>query len=476
MNVKHTLNQLFGGAQFVGRRTFLAAAVMSIAGAASAQHTLGLKFGQNGNGNQQGTAVGAVQPGDLAGAPGYAQTNWNVLGRWGDNGTNSFGTNNYALLDSGGDNTQVTIEWDATGNWSVQGSGTPTDQGDPDRNLMNAYSDSGGSGNVALTNGVSIYGQSGNNKPMIYISGLQAWLATEGASSYDVVIYVDGDNQGGRTGEYWLVNTVGPISGPTFGSDLTTHVFIRDFNNFTVNPAYQKAPLSSNNGRVASSGNYAVFPGLSTDSFLLRTEEFSTRSGINALQIIPRTTPIGAVLDPLLPASTYAGGRATFRVKATGVVPFAYQWQKNGVNLVDGANISGSTNATLNISTVSAPDAGNYSVVVSNAGGFTTSTIAPLAVTSPVAGSYPEKVFTNGAVAYWRFNETGDPSTNFSVAYDPIGGFNLAYGPLSQNAFNGIPGPQPTDFPGFEANNAALRTTFSTTRSEEHTSELQSRL
>src|SRR2546426_10635478 len=122
MSIKDTLDLLFGGMPSVGRTTFsTTAAVLSLAGVASAQHSIGLKLGMNGNGNQQGGAAGALLPTDSAGAPGYAQTNWNVLGRWGDNATNTFGTNAYAVLDSNGDDTFVSINWDATGNWSQQG-------------------------------------------------------------------------------------------------------------------------------------------------------------------------------------------------------------------------------------------------------------------------------------------------------------------------------------------------------------------
>src|SRR5262245_36026975 len=83
---------------------------------------IGLKIGMNGNGGFQGTNAGALQPGDLAGAPGYQQTNWNVLGRFGSNinPTNSFGVA-----------TTVFMNWDSTGNFSQQGGGNPTAQGSP---------------------------------------------------------------------------------------------------------------------------------------------------------------------------------------------------------------------------------------------------------------------------------------------------------------------------------------------------------
>ena len=75
MSIKENLDFFFNGMQCVSRRTFLtAAAAMAMAGVASGQpHTIGLKLGMNGNGNQQGyAAAGALQPADLAGAPGYA--------------------------------------------------------------------------------------------------------------------------------------------------------------------------------------------------------------------------------------------------------------------------------------------------------------------------------------------------------------------------------------------------------------------
>jgi uncharacterized repeat protein (TIGR03803 family) len=61
-----------------------------------------------------------------------------------------------------------------------------------------------------------------------------------------------------------------------------------------------------------------------------------------------------------------AGSTVTFTVGAVGDLPFYYQWMKNGTNLVDGGNISGSTSGTLTISGATAADDGAYSVVVSD--------------------------------------------------------------------------------------------------------------
>src|SRR5512140_379357 len=136
MNLHRTLNQLFGGSRNIRHASLLtAAAALALTGTASAQqHLIGLKLGQHGNGNQQGADPAALLSTDTAGAPGYTQSNWNVLGRWGDNGTNANGTNAYAVLDSAGDDTHVTINWDAGGTWSVANGGAPVNQGTPDGN------------------------------------------------------------------------------------------------------------------------------------------------------------------------------------------------------------------------------------------------------------------------------------------------------------------------------------------------------
>jgi hypothetical protein len=59
-----------------------------------------------------------------------------------------------------------------------------------------------------------------------------------------------------------------------------------------------------------------------------------------------------------------------------------YQWQKNGTNLSDAGNLSGSATRDLTLTNVLFANAGTYSVIVSNALGGLTSTGAVLTVTS----------------------------------------------------------------------------------------------
>ena len=101
-----------------------------------------------------------------------------------------------------------------------------------------------------------------------------------------------------------------------------------------------------------------------------------------------------------------AGTTATFSVVATSPTPFSYQWKKNGNNLSDGGNISGSTNSTLTINTVSNMDMATYSVCVSNIAGFVLSSNATLTIIDPpvIAEAQPVSV-TNNATTTATFTQ-----------------------------------------------------------------------
>ncbi|MCX6925416.1 MAG: immunoglobulin domain-containing protein [Verrucomicrobia bacterium] len=77
------------------------------------------------------------------------------------------------------------------------------------------------------------------------------------------------------------------------------------------------------------------------------------------------------------------GDSAKLSVAVSGARPFTYQWQKNGVNLADGGNLSGATNRTLSLVNAALTDSGTYSVIVSNAFGYATSAGARLSVAYP---------------------------------------------------------------------------------------------
>ena len=117
-----------------------------------------------------------------------------------------------------------------------------------------------------------------------------------------------------------------------------------------------------------------------------------------------------------------AGVSATFNVTATGIPSPNYQWLENG------ATITGATSASLTISNAHCPDAGTYSVIVSNVAGSVTSSNATLTVigsapvasftAAPTSGTEPLVVsFTDTSSSalsvLWNF---GDLSSTTTVA------------------------------------------------------------
>jgi Concanavalin A-like lectin/glucanases superfamily/Immunoglobulin I-set domain len=445
------------------RRFISVVAAMSIAGVASAGQ-IGMNFVRGAGGDVNGvadTTANSLVATDTAGASGFAQANWNNLGARGTNIT---------LIDSSGASSGVVVSWVSGNTWSQSGGGTPNAQGSPDANLLNGYLDSNGNANTTmLANMFDTASNNNRNWPLVYFSGLSAWMASQGAAAYDLVIYADGDDSANaRTGEYWTIDASGAPTALTYGADQVTHVFICDRDNFTSSGVYGEVPPFIQSGPRAQlgnfPGNYTVIKGLTSNTFMLRDEEYNTRSVINAIQIIPRATAAPASIAPLPNAPVLAHGTAVLRGNVAGRLPFSYQWKKNGVNLADGGNISGANTATLTISNVSAADVAGYTLVVTNPNGVATSSVSSLTLVNPTAGSYAEKVATNSPYAYWRFNDSNDSSTNYAAAYDSAGGYTGIYGNAAVNGFNGIAGPQPADFPGFENGNTALQSSTNATR------------
>jgi hypothetical protein len=105
-------------------------------------------------------------------------------------------------------------------------------------------------------------------------------------------------------------------------------------------------------------------------------------------------TVIDAPVIGTSPASITNNANTTAQFTVTlgsGSTP-SYQWYHGATPLVDGGNVSGATTPTLTLSNVFAPDAGNYTVVLSNLAGSVTSSVAVLTVVDPLITSQPVSV------------------------------------------------------------------------------------
>ena len=198
----------------------------------------------------------------------------------------------------------------------------------------------------------------------------------------------------------------------------------------------------SGNNRIREVALFASYP-------TLRLCNVTTNNVGNYAVII--TSPYGSITSSIVtltvvdvnimaqPQSLIVtnGSLASFSGSVSGTGPFNYQWQKNGTNLFDSGNLSGSATTNLLLSSTIANDAGNYTFIITcpYASGSVTSRVASLAVMLP-----PEPA-----------NQTvirGDTAT-FSVAVSGPGPFtyqwrwngtNLPNGIIKTVAGNGSPG------------------------------------
>jgi hypothetical protein len=128
------------------------------------------------------------------------------------------------------------------------------------------------------------------------------------------------------------------------------------------------------------------------------------------------------------------GSTASFAVEATGT-QVSFQWQKNGTNLTDGNNISGSATAQLSVVNTTTNDDGWYDVVVTDACGCVTSSVVSLAVGVPPAiVSQPQGLIVAcGGTASFGVSVSGTPQLYFQWQQN---GTNVTRGTVASGLTN----------------------------------------
>lgn len=239
-------------------RTTLFLAALAFAPLPANADSIGINFmGGEGNYNPNG---GILAPSDVAGAhggsnPDLRQANWNnVLPDNAVNGSYS------ALADNHGVATAAAINVSGvSGLWSLPIPNTTADQ-----RLMRGYLD-----------------------PVLTIARVE--VSGIPYAQYDVVVYGDGSNDNNlRIGRY----EIGGLP-PVYMFD----------NNVNFDGTFTQVPSSSNAnlGHNTPAGNFTIFSGLSSPSFVLTatpdaTDGFEPRAPLNAVQIIKTPEPPTAVL------------------------------------------------------------------------------------------------------------------------------------------------------------------------------------
>src|SRR5439155_5986 len=166
-------------------------------------------------------------------------------------------------------------------------------------------------------------------------------------------------------------------------------------------------------------GSFSYIPAPSyngTDSFTYKANDAAADSGTATVTItvIPASTTANGPSDLI----RCPGQSASFIVSAAGTGPFTYQWRK------DGLDVPGAAEASYDIGSVNATNAGSYCVVVTGAAGIVTN-CASLTVNAPTTATGPGQVTVcQGADANFSTTGNGTGRLNYQWTLDgvPVGG------------------------------------------------------
>lgn len=183
-----------------------------------------------------------------------------------------------------------------------------------------------------------------------------------------------------------------------------------------VNPGLWLSPVSTN-----SSGAYQV---------IVSGPYGAITSAV--AQVTVMVSP--SIVSPPAARIVAPGAVAAFGVTASGSAPLSYYWLKNGNAMADGGRVSGVNSANLSINSLQAGDAGQYSVIVSNAVGIATSSEAALIVSTvhhfrwdTIAS--PQTAMTPFTVTLTARNAANQVVTDFTgiVALSVVGGQGVVF-------------------------------------------------
>jgi hypothetical protein len=201
------------------------------------------------------------------------------------------------------------------------------------------------------------------------------------------------------------VNTWGFSAGSTTDDQGTA----MDFNSFVYAGGFYTGAISDFN---PGSGTSSLTNLGTEDSYWCKYQECTSTPTI-VTQPTGQTSCAGAAVN------------LSITVSGSGIT---YQWQKGGVNLVDGGNVSGSTTSSLSITSSTSANAGTYTCIVSSCGNNATSNNAVVVVNTPpsittqptaasvcAGGTASFSVVATGTTLTYQWQLNGTPISNNAI-------------------------------------------------------------
>ncbi|MGA2177039.1 MAG: choice-of-anchor tandem repeat GloVer-containing protein [Verrucomicrobiota bacterium] len=171
-----------------------------------------------------------------------------------------------------------------------------------------------------------------------------------------------GGNDGGHPAAELILAADGNFYGTTFAGGAYDDGTI-----FRMAPGYAPVTLVSFDGDDGANPQTPLV--LGADGNLYGTTQNGGAGGNGVIFRVNINSPSVQITGQPAGQSAFLGGNAVFSVAVAGNPPLFYQWRKNGADLADGGNLSGSMTRVLTVSNVGVSDAAIYSVAVSNAAG-----------------------------------------------------------------------------------------------------------
>ncbi len=296
---------------------------------------------------------------------------------------------------------------------------------------------SGGGFFISTNRGVTwtqTTGATGAIVPGDYSDWQGVMMVSDHGLSGNIWIAVEGGSQG-------LAHSVNSGSNWTWVPGFTNVMAVDAFNGDvvvlgqTMNDAWNKIYYSANNGATwneVTGPNYRFGNAYQVALDPYRRGRIFISTGERSVGIFyPSNLPPAAPAITRQPVSqaVYLGSQATLSVATAGVGPLFYHWQFNSSNL----NVS-AQGPILTLPAFAATNAGNYDVVISNAGGSVTSSVAVLSVGTLPGASIPAgsltavvgsdvtlNATTSGTSPYlylWELNGAALPDIITTVAGD----------------------------------------------------------
>jgi hypothetical protein len=278
---------------------------------------------------------------------------------------------------------------------------------------------------------------------------LNIWADASGTSpavaTYDNTFYVDSTGTGANGGDTAVFSgtlVTNAVTDVGMGSSLVA--FIKDFSTGWAYYGESTVNLSAlTNGQtftistvINTSGDHVQW-GFEWQGSPMRTNPAAANYVGQYGYVLFSSNSVVAPGPQILSinpgsANIVLGSNATFSVDASGT-GLSYHWAKNGVNLTDGAGISGSATSTLAFTNAQPSQEGTYNVIVTDSSSLTTTGAISLIVDNP-GWLYFDRALApfNGYINAWNgTNLISAPPLSGALGTRPPSSFGFAVAPTS---------------------------------------------